>query len=242
MKYVDVRLRQPDWMLHPMQEFIRTEDAVRYEELLTWNVVPDEGLEYELFYVEADRERYRAALAGVESIREYRIAPIDDESIHVWACQETRPEDRAWRAAFADRQLVVVPPVRFDDEAAMRMTIVGDGGDVQGVLEELPADVEVTVVEVGTYDRRGATMAGALTDRQREAVRAALELGYYDVPRGAALADVASALECAESSASMLLRRAERELMRRVVDRHGGTDRRPERVEATPSAGSDGFE
>ncbi len=38
MKYLDVRIRQPDWMLHPMQEFIRYDDAVRYEELLTWNI------------------------------------------------------------------------------------------------------------------------------------------------------------------------------------------------------------
>lgn len=222
MKYVDVRLRLPDRMLHPMAEFVRYEDAVRYEELLTWSIRPGEGVEYELFYVEADLDRYREAISEVESIVEYRLAPIDDASVHVWACQEIRPEAGAWRAAFEDRHLVVVPPVRFDEEAAMGMTIVGDGPDLQGMLADLPGDVDVTVSEVGTYDRRGGTPAGALTDRQLDALRTALELGYYEVPRRASLADVADALDCADSSASVLLRRAERTVFSRVLDRYGG--------------------
>jgi len=222
VKYVDVRLRQPDSMLHPMQAFIRETDAVRYEEMRTWEVRPDEDVEYALFYVEADLARYRQAVGEVESVVEYRIAPIDDGSAHVWACQETTPETAAMRDAFADRRLVVVPPIRFDDDAAMELTIVGDGGDVQGMLDALPADVEVTVNEIGTYDRRGGTLAGALTDRQLDAVGTALRVGYYEVPRRGSLADVADALDVAESTASALLRRAERELFSRVLDRYGG--------------------
>ncbi|RQG94392.1 helix-turn-helix domain-containing protein [Natrarchaeobius chitinivorans] len=222
MKYLDVWLRQPEWMLHPMQEFIRHEDVVRYEELLTWNILPEEGLEYELFYVEADVDRYREAISDVESIVDYRLAPIDDQSLNVWACQETRPEDRSWRGAFSDRHLVVVPPIRFDDDAAMGMTIVGDGDDVQEVFENLPSEIEVRVSEIGTYDRRGGTLAGVLTDRQLEAAATALRLGYYDVPRSASLADVADRLGCAESTASMLVRRAERAVFSRLLERYGG--------------------
>lgn len=225
MKYLDIRLRQPDWMLHPMQAFIREGDAVRYEELLTWSVRPEAGVEYELFYVEleADLEAYRGAIDGVESIVEYRLAPIDDGAVHVWVCQETRPEDRAWRAAFEERRLVVVPPIRFDDEAAMGMTIVGGGRDIQQLLADVPDDIDVTVAEIGTYDRRGGTLAGALTDRQLDAVGTALRLGYYEVPRGASLESVADALDCAESTASVLLRRAERAILSRVLGRYGGS-------------------
>jgi predicted DNA binding protein len=41
----------------------------------------------------------------------------------------------------------------------------------------------------------------------------ARELGYYDVPRRAELADVAAELDCTESTASVLLRKAERALV-----------------------------
>jgi predicted DNA binding protein len=222
VKFVDCTLRLPDDLLHPMAAFVRHEDVVRYEELLTWRVRPDEDIEYELFYVEADPPAYREAVAEVETIVDYRVAPIDDSSLHLWVCEETLPQVTAWRNAFLDRQLVVVPPVRFDDEAVMGMTIVGDGPDIQAVLDAMPAAVDVTVTEIGTYDRRGGTLAAALTDPQLEALATALSMGYYDVPRGATLADVASALGVAESSASEVIRRAERAVFTRVLERYGG--------------------
>ncbi|ELZ79436.1 Bacterio-opsin activator HTH domain-containing protein [Haloferax larsenii JCM 13917] len=222
MRYIDLRLSLPDWMLHPIQEFIRTEDVVRYEEMLTWRVRPDEGIEYALYYIEAELAPYRRAVREIETVIDCRITPIDDDSAYVWACEETRPETRAWREAFADRQLIVVPPVRFDDTAAMEMTIVGDGSDIRDLLETMPTDVDVTVNEIGTYDRRGGTLAGTLTDRQLAAASTALELGYYEVPREATLADVAAELECAESTTSELLRRAERDVLSRVLRRYGG--------------------
>ena len=228
MKYLDMRVHLPDRMLHPMQAFIREEDAVRYEEMLAWRVRPDEGVEYALYYVEADVERYREAVRGIETVVDCRITPIDDGAAHIWVCEETRPETRAWRDAFADRQLIVVPPVRFDDAAGMSMTVVGDGGDIHETIESVPPEVDVTVNAIGTYDRRGGTLAGGLTDRQVAAVDTALRLGYYEVPRDGTLEDVAEALGCAESTASVLLRRAERDILSRILDRYGGA-RRPNR-------------
>ena len=132
-----------------MQAFIRYEDSVRYEEMLAWRTRPDKGVEYALYYVEADLESYREAVDEVETIIKCRITPIDDASAHVWACEEIRPETQAWREAFADRQLIVIPPVRFDDEAAMEMTIVGDGVDMHQMIENIPPPVDVTVNESG---------------------------------------------------------------------------------------------
>ena len=231
MKYVDLTLRLPDDLLHPMAAFVRHEDVVGYEELLTWRVRPEQDIEYQLWYVEAPPEAYREAVAEIESIEAFSVAPIDESSLHLWVCEETLPQVQAWRNAFLDRQLVVVPPVRFDADADMGMTIVGEGGDVQAVLDAMPASVDVTVTEIGSYDRRGGTLAAALTERQLEAVRTALDVGYYEVPRGAGLADVAAALGIAESSASEVLRRAEGAVLSRVLERYGG---RPSPARQTP--------
>ncbi|WP_254545222.1 helix-turn-helix domain-containing protein [Halomarina pelagica] len=218
MKYCDLYLRQPDWMLHPMQRFIRYEDVVRYEELLTWNLQPGEPIEYELFYVEVtDVERYREAIERVESVRWHRIGLIDDESLYVFACQETREEDVSFRRAFGDLELVVVPPIVYDEQAAMRLTVIGQEGDLGTLVENIPGEIEVTIEEVGEYDRRHARIAGPLTDRQYEAVETAVELGYYAVPRHASLADVAAELGCAASTASNHLRKAESAILSRVV-------------------------
>ncbi|WP_328762775.1 helix-turn-helix domain-containing protein [Haloarcula salinisoli] len=221
MKYLDVTMRQPGWMLHPMQEFIRDEDHVDYEELQAWTGMASERpVEYVLFYVEADREPYEAALAGVDSIRWYDLTEIDDDAFYVYICQETRDEDISWRRAFADLNVAPVPPVVYDSDASFHMTLVGTGADLQAMLSDLPDDIDVTVEAIGEYDRRHAPVVGDLTARQLEAAETAAALGFYEVPREAGVADVASALDCAESTASTLLQEAEARVMRRLVGRY----------------------
>ncbi len=53
--------------------------------------------------------------------------------------------------------------------------------------------------------------------RQRAAVRAAVDLGYYDQPRRATHGDVAERLGCAASTASEYLRKAEAKLVRAAM-------------------------
>lgn len=219
MKYLDVQFRQPDSMLHPMQEVIRFRDVIDYEELLAWNILPNEGVECSLFYVEADPKRYTPAIESVGTVIEYDVTPIDDESFYVFVRERTREPERRLRQVFADLRLLVVPPIVYDDDAALGMTVIGNGENLRTLVETVPDEIEVEVEEIGEYDRRHGSAAGALTVRQFEAIEAATDLGYYDVPRSASLAEVAAELDCAESTASTLLRRAESTMMGRLVER-----------------------
>ncbi|WP_232700854.1 helix-turn-helix domain-containing protein [Halobacterium wangiae] len=56
-----------------------------------------------------------------------------------------------------------------------------------------------------------------LTDRQREALRTAYELGYFEIPRRASLEDVATQLDISASSVSERLRRAQTQLIEETV-------------------------
>jgi predicted DNA binding protein len=228
MRYMNLAVSLPDPMLHPMQAFVRHEDAVEYEELRAANLFPDSDVEYELFYVVGDRERYRRTIEDVESVRSYNLTPVDDRSFYVWACQETREADLHWREAFLDRELMTVMPIHIDDRADMHMTLVGEGENLSALVETIPGIIDVTVEEVGEYDRRHGSLLGRLTERQFEAVRAAVSLGYYRTPKEATLADVGEALDCTAGTASTLLSKAENAIMCRLVERTGGapaTDR-----------------
>jgi predicted DNA binding protein len=61
------------------------------------------------------------------------------------------------------------------------------------------------------------TRSGVLTDQQREVMRVALEVGFFDIPRGATMADVADDLGVSEQAVSERLRRATKALARRYV-------------------------
>ncbi|THE65808.1 DNA-binding protein [Salinadaptatus halalkaliphilus] len=67
-----------------------------------------------------------------------------------------------------------------------------------------------------TRDHSSAEDDG-LTDRQREAVRTAYEMGYFEIPRTATLEDVATELGITASSLSERLRRAQTHLVETAV-------------------------
>lgn len=218
MKYLELTVDMPAWARHPMQEFCRQSDAMGRVELITWNVT-GEGAEYAFFRMQGDIDAYRDRIESVDSVREYNLTPIDDASFYSYVVQQPREAERMWRQAFMSRNLVVVPPIVYDGDVRMTLTVVGDNDDLQALLEDFPDDFDLTVNEVGDYDRRHATVVAGLTERQMEAIEIAVDLGYYAVPRGATLAEVAEELGCAESTASSHLRKAEERVMHRLVRR-----------------------
>lgn len=225
MRYARLRLEQPDRMRHPMQEFLAASEAMEREAMLAWNLFRDD-VQFLLFYVEGDVDAYRDRIASVDQVRWYEVNPIDDDAFYVYASEAYTESMTAFFEPFAERRLVVVPPVVFDADGDLLMSVVGRGEDLTTLVEDLldVADVGVEVLRVGAYDRRHRRALGAVTDRQREALATATDLGYYGSPRAASLAAVADALGVATGTASELLREAEGNLMGRLF---GADDARP---------------
>ncbi|WP_313690786.1 helix-turn-helix domain-containing protein [Halorarum halobium] len=217
MRSLEVTFDQPEWMRHPMQQFLASTDDVRREELVAWQLHDTERLEYALFFVHGDVDAYRDAIDEVESIRDWELAVVDRGRFYAYVEQRTREADRAWRQAFAERNLVVTHPIVYDERARMRMTIVGRADDLRAMLEETPESIRKTVHHVGSLDRRLGGVGTDLTGRQREALRTAMAAGYYEVPREGSLAEVAAALDVSEATASAHLRKAERTLVGRAL-------------------------
>lgn len=69
----------------------------------------------------------------------------------------------------------------------------------------------------GPQEVQTVTIDG-LTHKQRQAVRVANELGYYDTPRTATLGDVAAELEISDSAASNRLKTVERKLVSALAE------------------------
>ncbi len=165
---------------------------------------------------DADPERLEprldecASLAGFVSLEsgqsesQYRVA-LDESGVDVDLYQQlvdlpTHPTEatvtgRGWtvRSQFADRA----------DLASF-----WDACEQTGIGFQL--------VRLSRPDVTGADDYG-LTEPQHEAVLAAFEMGYYDVPREATLADIAEELDTTTSALSERLRRGHRQLIERTV-------------------------
>lgn len=214
MKSLRVRIRYTQETIHPMHQFVCQSPDVDREVVLQGHA-PD-GSGTLLLYVEGDRAAYEARMESLPFIEPFDVTDGDD-GFFVYARETMQDRERQFVDAFDRETVIVVPPVEFRPDMTVRLTVVGPPEELQTALDELPEGVDVTVLRVGEY---GGAVGGSLTDRQREALGAAWETGYYEVPREGDLDAIAEELDCASSTASDLLRRAERQLVGEALDRN----------------------
>lgn len=93
------------------------------------------------------------------------------------------------------------------------------------VLREIIADLRTVgatvsvewLVDGTETDATAEIDVSSITDKQREAMERAREMGYYDTPRRADLSEVAAALDISESAVSQRLNAAETKLVKAFI-------------------------
>ncbi|SDW40946.1 HTH DNA binding domain-containing protein [Haloarcula vallismortis] len=218
MKYVSLSLWMEPEIRHPMHQFVMDHDGYEASYLLRWN---DMGAAVQtlLFHVDGwPVEPYRAALKHAPRVQEYAISPCPDDSFYLYVRGRPTDADTDLINAFTQAGLVIVSPVAYRADGTTELTLVGPGGTVQQAVETVPDGVSVDVREVGEYDSRRLDTGAALTDRQFEAVAAAVDCGYYGNPREGSVDDIADELGCAPGTAAEHLRKAEAHVMADILE------------------------
>lgn len=216
MRYLRLEVQYAPEYQRPMHRFMTESDAIKREWLVTWKAGVEDGIAYTLFYVVGDREPYESALSAVQTMEGYDITQVQDEAFYAFVRGRETEQSRQFYTAFEQPTLVVVPPIAYRPHGIVLFDVVGEPAALEQVRDELPDGITVTIREVGEYDASPGTFAIDLTARQREALAAGREVGYYDVPRSGSVEDVAEVLGCAPSTASNHLRKAEARLVERV--------------------------
>jgi len=212
VKYLRTELRYPPELRHPIHRLIDESDAVDRDVLLHGTVF-DEREDTFLFYVEGDIDVYADALRSVDRIREFEVTRIDETAHYVFLTQRRDAVDEAMFAPLQRAGIVVVPPIDFRPDGIARLTLIGNGETLRDALAGLPEGIETTVLQIGEYDWRQDLFDPGLTDRQFDALAAAVETGYYDAPRGATVEEVGERIDASPSTASEHLRKAESAVM-----------------------------
>jgi predicted DNA binding protein len=217
MKSVSVALTPAPEMRHPMHAFVIAHDGYEMSRLLEMNLL-DDGHWTSLFHVVGSPlEPYEAALQAADTVVEYEISTRPDDSFFLYVRNAPSEIDQGIIAAARQRGLVTAGPVEFRSDGTIRLTMVAPGEAVQQALDEMPGDIGVAIRSIGEYNARHFATDSALTERQYEAVAAAVDCGYYEEPRSGSVAEVATELDCASGTAAELLRRAEATVMADVV-------------------------
>jgi DNA-binding CsgD family transcriptional regulator len=115
-------------------------------------------------------------------------------------------------------KVVVDWPIRIVNGSNIVLTLVGDDAELQGAIDAAPEGVRVRVERTGEYRPGPDRLLARLTPRERETLRAAVELGYYENPREATYEEVADVVDCAAGTVGHHLRNAETKLLGQLIE------------------------
>ncbi|MFB6120520.1 MAG: helix-turn-helix domain-containing protein [Halobacteriaceae archaeon] len=104
-------------------------------------------------------------------------------------------------------------------EGGIDLSVVGSQDEIsESVAANDEAGMNPILRRLTSYEGSAANAAERLTDRQRDVLRTAYEMGYYDVPREASTEDVAAAVGLDSSTVAEHLQRAERNVLDALFD------------------------
>ena len=225
MRYLRVSGRPPSASAPAAFQVVADSDVIEEARLLDWNLGSATSVTV-FFEIDGDCQAAREALLAtpetVDVSAAVSVEPGDDKPgagyLLVRLDREAHPLLRGMVEAIGTEGLVVLKPLVYRD-GGVDARLVGDAPVLQTVVDRLPDTVETEIRRIGGEGAMPLSAAPeqSLSRRQREALEAALALGYYDRPRQATHEDVAERLGCAPSTASEHLQKAEAKLVRAVL-------------------------
>lgn len=202
--------------IHPMYDLLANGECVDYATAMQWSYTESELAM--LHYVEGDVEAFRAATEAVSKLVNLEIVGAGDGACYTFVNCETTPAMRRLFGPLQEMTAIPVPPVTYHPDGRLSFAIVGPAAELQAAIEAVPEPIEVGIDEIGDIGSVDRVAETSLSPRQREALDAAVALGYYEIPREADHRAVADAIDCAPSTAAEHLRKAEETVLTSVAD------------------------
>ncbi|ELY51574.1 helix-turn-helix domain-containing protein [Natronococcus jeotgali] len=154
----------------------------------------------------------------------------NDPTVAEYSLLEALSERRLYSAALTEwgTDLLIYPAAATNDISFRDVTVTGDGET--RIRARVPSREALQAYRESCLERdlgfrlrrifresESETSPYGVSSRQREALLAALEAGYFDVPREATLAAVAEELEISDQALSARLRRGQAALLRNTL-------------------------
>lgn len=212
MKRVQFSATYPDALVHPLHRRVVTEPSVTRAELLMWSPTGDATT---LCWCDGSREAAEAVVDGVDSLVASSFLE-DTDGTYAFLRQNDYEFSEALLETVAEARVVFLPPITFLETGEVRFEAAGETTALGAFFEALSELGTVTIERARKFERDDGP--SCLTDRQRAALEAAVDVGYYEVPREGTIADVAAVLDCSRSTAGELVRKAEAAVLRRYAE------------------------
>lgn len=202
--------------IHPMYDLLVNAEYIERATAMHWNCSGEElGI---MHYIEGDPEAFRDDIEDVPEVVDYELTVAETNAFYVYIQDTMNQRLRELFDLLDHSPVVIIPPVEYSPDGRVSYSVFGPSSAIQSALDEIPGPITVSVTEVGSLAAVPSALETVLSDRQQQAIQAALDLGYYEIPRMATHEDIASTIGCAPSTAAEHLQKAESELLRSVLN------------------------
>lgn len=215
LRFVTLSLTPEGWFGDP-DEIVFDDPALEHGPVYDATLLPD-GTAVVLYELRGDTERIEVVLDAYEADDVAYATTHDGSGVLVYSHSRPRPTVAALLERARALALVVDGPMEFRPDGTLRVTLVGDERAVGRLFEDVPEDVSVAVERTGEYEPRPNRIFASLTVRQREILRVAVELGYYEQPRATSYGEIAEVVGCSEANVGEHIRRIEARIVDAVV-------------------------
>ncbi|MXR51871.1 hypothetical protein GRX03_09670 [Halovenus sp. WSH3] len=194
-------------------------DAGIYLESIRSMEFVEDGSVVMVYEIDGDADTLRECLdAAPEKIIEYSITEDSDPLVaQLWMY----PDEGLEQLLDVHRSFGVSVEFPIDyvsqDPSTIEMVETGPRNELRDRIEQTREVADVHINHVHRHDPGSQQLFRELTDRQQEVLQAAVEEGYYQIPREATHQEIADKLGCSKSVVGQHLRRVESALVSAVV-------------------------
>lgn len=161
--------------------------------------------------LEVEQQLDEECLSQFESVSQWEFVTEKDDS-YLYLIEVVAPELTADIVDYRDDLVGTCDPSMTEHGATMEL--VGPQQTISETLREYEAaGVSPELEKLGDYEGSERSL-DALTDRQKEVVQTAYDMGFYEVPREVSTEAIADELGIDASTVAEHLQRAERNLLR----------------------------
>lgn len=216
MRHVTFVVVPDEGGLHPAADELEATPSISRDTILHLNLLND-GTAVALDHHRGDPEVLRRILTDCPDIIRFDVTEGEDG---LEAYIHFHPNEAAAALLWLTNEfeLIVETPIEPADESgAIRVGIIGADDVVQRAIDYVPDNVRLELERLSDYKPGSKELMAMLTDRQREILATAVEVGYYDVPRRATHQNIADALDLSTTTVGEHLRKIEAKLLSDIV-------------------------
>ncbi|EFW91067.1 DNA binding protein [Haladaptatus paucihalophilus DX253] len=190
-------------------------DSVVEGEAIHYITLLDDGTGVALYQLRGDLEESAKALEEDPEVLSIERSEAADGLVYLHFQADALMTELL--GLFRRHEVVVDWPMEYTAQGALRITWIGDDEKIREVIREIPEGVQINLEGIGEYHSDMRQLASLLTERQRELLKLAIDLGYYDVPRQVGLREIADEIDLSVATVGEHLQKIEARILSQAV-------------------------